>query len=83
MAVDAKQDVQEGGDMNYQESKTERPEFVTESHLLMLDELRESGVTNMLGARPYVKAYYPELSTEQAGEVLAYWMKTFGDRHNG
>ena len=69
--------------MNYQDSKTERPEFVTESHLLMLDELRESGVTNMLEARPYVKGGFPGLSTNDAGEVLAYWMKTFGDRHDG
>ena len=25
----------------------ERPEFVTEEHLIFLDNLRESGVTNM------------------------------------
>lgn len=32
----------------------ERPEGLTDDHLEYLDELRESGVTNMFGARPYV-----------------------------
>ena len=30
----------------------EKPEYLTEEHLLYLDQLRESGVTNMFGAVP-------------------------------
>ena len=32
----------------------ERPAFVEDKHLTYLDKLRESGVTNMYGARPYL-----------------------------
>ena len=59
----------------------ERPEFVTEEHLEFLDELRESGVTNMYGARPYVQRAFPELEKGQASTVVGYWMRSFGERH--
>jgi hypothetical protein len=57
------------------------PEFCTQEHLEYLDELRESGVTNMFGARPYLVAAFDDLGEKQAGEVLSYWMKTFSKRH--
>jgi hypothetical protein len=59
--------------------KSERPEYVTNDMLIFLDELRESGITNMWGARPYVLDEFPELSKDQAGHVVTYWMKTFGN----
>ena len=59
----------------------ERPEFVTEEHLEYLDDLRESGVTNMYGATPFIERRYPELTEKEARETLTYWMKTFSDRH--
>lgn len=46
-----------------------------------LDELRESGETNMWGARPYLQDMFPELEHEDAGAVLLEWMSTFGERH--
>ena len=55
-----------------------RPDFVTEEHLLYLDDLRESGVTNMYGAGTYLEEAF-ELSREKATKILAYWMKSFGD----
>lgn len=58
-----------------------RPDFVEDDHLDYLDELRESGVTNMFGARPYLMKEFPDLSKDEAGVVLLYWMKTFGERH--
>lgn len=58
----------------------ERPEFITNDHLAFLDDLRDSGATNMFGARKYIYEEFPELSKEQAGEVLSYWMKTFSSR---
>jgi hypothetical protein len=60
--------------------KVERPEEVTEEMLVYLDELRESGKTNMFGARPYVASEFG-LKMEVAGRVLSYWMKTFSERH--
>ena len=62
------------------ESKIERPEVVTEAHLEYLDELRESGVTNMLGAAPFVREAF-DLSTEDSKTVHLYWMQSFGERH--
>jgi hypothetical protein len=59
----------------------EKPEYLTEEHLLYLDQLRESGVTNMFGAVPFIMLQFPDLSEQQAKKVLIYWMKTFSDRH--
>lgn len=64
---------------NKMEEKIERPEFVTNDMLEFLDDLRESGDTNMFGARPYVMEEFPELTRQEAGHVLSYWMKTFGN----
>ena len=61
--------------------KTDKPECLTEEHLEFLDDLRESGVTNMYGAAPYIQDEFPELSTMEAKQVLLYWMETFSDRH--
>jgi hypothetical protein len=64
---------------NKMEEKIERPEFVTNDMLEFLDDLRESGDTNMWGARPYLLDEYPELSKQEAGKVLVYWIETFGN----
>lgn len=59
-----------------------RPDFVKEEHLTFLDELRESGVVNMFGAGEYIVDEFIvdefELDKAMARQVLAYWMKTFG-----
>lgn len=52
---------------------------VEEKYLVYLDQLRESGVTNMLGAGEYLEAQF-DLSKKEAKEILIYWMKTFGER---
>lgn len=58
--------------------KEKRPTIVTDEHLTFLDELRESGITNMYGAAPYLRQEFP-LSKPESHEVVAYWMKTFGE----
>ena len=45
-----------------------------------LDRLRESGVTNMFGAGPYVEGAFG-LGRNEAGELVGEWMATFEDRH--
>lgn len=62
-------------------SEIEKPDFVKEDHLLFLDDLRESGVTNMYRATPYLMKEFAELNKNQAMKVLIYWMNTFGERH--
>jgi hypothetical protein len=54
---------------------------LTEEHLRYLDQLRESGVTNMFGAVPFILLEFSNLNEQQAKQVLIYWMETFGDRH--
>src|SRR5947207_989249 len=58
-----------------------KPPFVTEAHLVFLDKLRESGITNMFGAVPYIAQAFPRLSAQEAKDTLKYWMQTFEDRH--
>jgi hypothetical protein len=58
----------------------ERPAIVTDEHLEYLDELRESGETNMFGARPYLINEFG-LDKQEAASVLSYWMSSFGERH--
>ncbi len=59
---------------------TERPASCTDEHLEYLDELRESGDTNMYGARPYLMDAF-DMSKNDAAAILSYWMKTFSARH--
>ena len=57
----------------------EKPSVVKNEHLDYLDKLRESGNTNMFGARPWLMSKFPELSGQEAVEVLGYWMESFGE----
>lgn len=52
-----------------------------EKYFIFLDDLRESGVTNMFGARPYLMEEFSKLTDAQAREILSQWMKTFSERH--
>ena len=51
-------------------------EVTTQAVFEYLDGLRESGVTNMFGARPYVVRAF-KLDEEMAGKYLSAWMGTF------
>ena len=44
-----------------------------------LDTLRESGVTNMFGASPYLQQAFG-VDRREAKSVLTEWMKTYGQR---
>ena len=59
---------------------TSRPAGATDDRLEYLDALRESGVTNMFGAGPYLREAF-DLDRAEALEVLAYWMESFEERH--
>lgn len=51
--------------------------IMTIEHKEFLDELRESGVTNMFGATPYIMDEF-EVSKGDARKILAEWMESFG-----
>ncbi len=57
-----------------------KPAIVTDDHLEFLDELRDSGVTNMLGAGPYLQREF-DVSKKESHAILQYWMDTFAERH--
>jgi len=62
------------------EEAVERPEIVTDKMLLYLDNLRESGITNMFSASSYVEKKF-SLSHKDAKDALLYWMKSFSQRY--
>lgn len=45
-----------------------------------LDNLRESGVTNMFGAAPYLEEAF-NLPRKEARAILIEWMETFEERN--
>jgi hypothetical protein len=45
-----------------------------------LDDLRESGATNMFGAVPYIVEEFG-FSRREAQEYLVNWMQTFAERY--
>lgn len=45
-----------------------------------LDDLRESGETNMFGAGAWLRAHFG-LDRREAGTVLSKWMETISERH--
>jgi hypothetical protein len=53
------------------------PDSVKEEYLDYLDELRESGDTNMYGAGPFLMEEFPDLSKAEARAIVSYWMQTF------
>lgn len=65
----------------FAKAQVKRPKYVKACHLEYLDDLRESGATNMWAAGSWVKRAYPRLSEAQCDGVLSYWMKTFSQRH--
>jgi hypothetical protein len=61
-------------------NKIDRPEGVDDEHLTYLDNLRESGVTNMYGAGIYLTNYFG-FTRREASIILQYWMESFEERH--
>lgn len=51
-----------------------------EEYFEYLDVLRESGVTNMYGAGPYVAKEF-DLDRNEAREIVLAWMRSFDERH--
>ena len=49
---------------------------IDQKYIDFLNSLRESGITNMFGARPYLQETF-DLSKAEAGKVLANWMSNF------
>lgn len=61
--------------------QNQKPGGMEECHLVYLDNLRESGKTNMFGAGKYLVEDFG-LTMNEASEYLAHWMNTFEARHS-
>ena len=50
-----------------------------DKYFVYLDELRDSGKTNMMGAVPYLQREFPELFDDRARakEILMAWIHSF------
>ena len=59
----------------------DRPSIVEDEHLEYLNDLRESGTTNMYGAAPYVVGRF-QVSRTEARIIVQYWMESFEERIN-
>lgn len=62
------------------EQTSARPEGITDEHLAFLDDLRDSGQTNMFGAASYVEDEFG-VDAREAKRILLYWMKSFGNEN--
>ena len=51
-----------------------------EKYYVYLDNLRESGITNMYGAVPYLKKAF-KIKEDIATTILSNWMRSFPTRH--
>ncbi len=50
-----------------------------EDYYKVLEAIRESGITNMFGAAPYLTELCPELSTNESREILCNWMSNYDE----
>ena len=50
-----------------------------EEYYMVLEGIRRTGVTNMYGASRYLQEFCPELSKEQAQEILCNWMHNYSE----
>ncbi len=61
--------------------ETRKTTEIEKKVFLFLNDLRDSGITNMFGARPYIVEHF-DLPTKEAGDMLMLWMKNFNDEAN-
>jgi hypothetical protein len=50
-----------------------------EQYYKVLEAIRESGITNMFGAAPYLKEFCPELSHQESQAILVNWIRNYDE----
>jgi hypothetical protein len=50
-----------------------------EDYYNTLEGIRQSGITNMWGAGPYLKTCHPELSHNDANGILLNWIHNYNE----
>ena len=57
-----------------------KPDYTEEDVFVFLDAVRESGVTNMFGASPYIRDEFG-CTRYEANRLLTKWMETYSERN--
>lgn len=50
-----------------------------EDYYKTLEAIRRTGVVNMFGASPYLRECFPDLSREEANEILCNWIENYDE----
>ena len=50
-----------------------------EEYYQVLEGIRQSGISNMFGAAPYLKEFCPELSHKLSQAILVNWIRNYDE----
>ena len=68
--------------MTQAETATRKTTSTEQEILEYLNDLRNSGATNMFGALPYLTAEFPDETKQECKRCLMLWMNNFNDECN-
>jgi len=68
--------------MTQAETATRKTTSTEQEILEYLNDLRNSGATNMFGALPYLQAAFQEVSKQECKRCLMLWMNNFNEEGN-
>lgn len=68
--------------MTQAETATRKTTEIEQEILEYLNDLRNSGATNMFGALPYLTAEFPDETKQECKRCLLLWMNNFNEEGN-
>ena len=68
--------------MTQAEAATRKTTSTEQEILEYLNDLRNSGATNMFGALPYLTAEFPDETKQECKRCLMLWMNNFNEEGN-
>ena len=68
--------------MTQAETVTRKTTETEQEILEYLNDLRNSGATNMFGALPYLTAEFPDETKQECKRCLQLWMNNFNEEGN-
>jgi hypothetical protein len=68
--------------MTQADTATRKTTEIEQEILEYLNDLRNSGATNMFGALPYLTAEFPDETKQECKRCLMLWMNNFNEEGN-
>lgn len=68
--------------MTQAETSTRKTTEIEQEILKYLNDLRNSGATNMFGALPFLQAEFPDETKQECKRCLLLWMDNFNEEGN-